>query len=90
MAAAIECSCKRCTIRGMMGPAILITLGLLFLLGETRGWGFSFGRTWPVVLIVSGAINLISALSSTEGHIGTGAPVAPAPQLQPPAQGPGH
>jgi hypothetical protein len=90
MAAGNRCSCRRCTIRGMMGPAILITLGLLFLLGETRGWGFSINRTYPVILIVIGAISLTAALSPTDGHVGNDAPVPPAPQVQPPAQGQGR
>jgi hypothetical protein len=90
MADAIRCACKRCTVRGLMGPAILITLGLLFLLGEMRGGAFSIGRTWPAILIVIGAISLTSALSPTDGHVGSGAPVAPTQQSQPPAQGQGQ
>ena len=29
-----RCTCGRCTIRGFMGPAIITTLGILFLLSE--------------------------------------------------------
>jgi hypothetical protein len=71
-----------------MGPAIVITLGLLFLLSEMRGGYFDFGNTWPVILLVIGAIQLVSALSSTEGHItGSIAPTAP-PTMPPPPQNP--
>ena len=73
-----------------MGPAILITLGLLFLLSEIRGGAFSFDRTFPVILIVIGAISLTAALSPTDGHVGSEPPVAAAPQVQPPAQGQGR
>ncbi len=90
MAAGNRCSCRRCTIRGMMGPAILITLGLLFLFGEMRGGAFSFDRTYPVLLIVIGAISLTAAVSPMDGHLGNDAPVAPAPQVPPPAQGQGQ
>ncbi len=41
----------------LMGPAILLTLGILFLIGEMNGPGF--GRTWPVLLLVIGLIKLL-------------------------------
>jgi len=50
-----------------MGPAILITIGVLFLIGQFYG-EFGFGRTWPVILLVIGAIKLIESTSSGEGH----------------------
>jgi hypothetical protein len=51
-----------------MGPAILITLGVLFLIGRWNG-DYDFGRTWPVLLLVMGAIKLAEALVSNEGHV---------------------
>jgi membrane-bound ClpP family serine protease len=51
-----------------MGPAILITLGVLFLVAEFSN-RFSFGDLWPILLIVIGVIKLIEATASTEGHI---------------------
>jgi hypothetical protein len=90
MAAGSKCSCRRCTIRGMMGPAILITLGLLFLLGETRNWGFSIFRTYPVILIVMGIVSLAGALSPTDGHVDEFPAAAPVQQVQPPAPGQGR
>ena len=53
----IRCTCRRCTIRGLMGPAILITVGLLFLLDQMRGGYFSFSNTFPVILIVIGVMS---------------------------------
>ncbi len=51
-----------------MGPVVLITLGLLFLVGQLN-WRYSFGDLWPVLLIVIGAVKVIESLASTEGHI---------------------
>jgi hypothetical protein len=78
----IRCSCRRCTIRSLMGPAIIITIGLLFLLSEMRGGDFDFSNTYPVILIVIGAISLAAALAPTDGHVSLS--VAPPP---PPASG---
>jgi hypothetical protein len=85
----IRCSCRRCTIRSLMGPAILITIGVLFLLGETRGGVFDFSNTYPVILIVIGAVSLAAALAPTDGHVSSQAvppPTAPGPT---PPQTPG-
>jgi hypothetical protein len=95
----VRCACRRCTIRGLMGPAIIITVGVLFLLDQMTGGNFSFGNTYPVILIVIGAISLAAAASSAEGHVsGTEPPPAPvaapsvptAPQNQMPGQGQGQ
>jgi hypothetical protein len=91
MSNSIRCGCQHCTIRSLMGPAILITIGLLFLLSELRGGYFDFGNTWPVILLVIGAISLASALAPTEGHIS--GPFSPAPpaapgSVPPPTQNP--
>ncbi|HUC54559.1 MAG TPA: DUF5668 domain-containing protein [Candidatus Cybelea sp.] len=95
----IRCTCRRCTIRGLMGPAIIITVGVLFLLDQMSGGNFSFGNTYPVILIVIGAISLAAAASSAEGHVSghvpPAAPAAPssAPTVPPnqiPGPGPGQ
>jgi hypothetical protein len=78
-----RCTCSRCTIRGLMGPAVITTLGILFLLSELQHGMLSFGRTFPIILIVIGAINLASAVAPMDGHIGTA--VAPVPPFAPPA-----
>jgi hypothetical protein len=51
-----------------MGPVILITVGVLFLIGQYSG-RYSFGELWPVILIVIGAIKLLEATASTVGHV---------------------
>ena len=76
-----------------MGPAIVIALGVLFLLHELRGGMFDFGNTWPVLLVVIGAIRLASAVAPMDGHISpvtAPSPVPPlpgAPPNPPPGQG---
>jgi len=72
-----------------MGPAILITLGVLFLLDQMRGGYLSFGNTFPVILIVIGIISLASTLAPAEGHIGGPVPPTP-PQPQDPFPGQGQ
>ena len=72
-----------------MGPAIIITIGVLFLLSEMRGGDFDFSNTYPVILIVIGAISLAAALAPTDGHVSPRAvppPTAPGPT---PPQAPG-
>jgi hypothetical protein len=70
MANNLRCTCARCTVRGLMGPVVLITLGVLFLAGKLN-WGLSFGQLWPALLIVIGLVKLAEAMASTEGHQGT-------------------
>ncbi|HEX4603492.1 MAG TPA: DUF5668 domain-containing protein [Candidatus Angelobacter sp.] len=63
-----------------MGAAILITLGVLFLM-ENYGV-VPFDRSFPVLLLVIGCMLLISRTGSTEGHIERGwsqGPAAPQP-----------
>jgi len=82
-----------------MGPATIITVGVLFLLDQMRGGDFSFGRTFPVILIVLGVISLAAALAPADGHISGAIPPAPpsapsslpnVPQNQMPSQGQGQ
>ena len=80
----IRCNCRRCTIRSLMGPAVIITVGVLFLLEQTRS-GFSFGQTWPVILVVIGIISLASAMAPMDGHITSATAVPPASAASPPA-----
>ncbi len=53
-----------------MGPAVLITLGLLFLAANYSDWGFE--RTWPVILIVIGLIKVVRYLIGDSGHVNPG------------------
>ena len=73
----IRCTCRRCTIRGLMGPAVITTVGILFLLSEFHGAGLPFWRTLPVIFIVIGAILLASSLAPMDGHIDPSAPQPP-------------
>lgn len=82
----VRCRCQSCTIRGLMGPAILITLGVLFLLHQVRGGHFDFGNTWPILLLVIGILLLASSVAPRDGHIESPANViAPLPPPAPPA-----
>jgi hypothetical protein len=78
-----------------MGAAVLITLGVLFLMESYNV--ISFDRSFPVLLLVIGCVLLVSRTGSTEGHIQPGwiqgsvaqpptsqpsAPTAPAPPPQ--------
>jgi Domain of unknown function (DUF5668) len=49
-----DCGSARHNTRRLMGPAILVTLGALFLLDQ-QGI-ISFDITWPVLLIVIGVL----------------------------------
>ena len=62
-----HCACAHCRIRGLMGPLILITVGILFLIGQYSR--YSFGDLWPVLLIVIGVILVLQSLASKQGHI---------------------
>lgn len=69
-----------------MGPAVLITVGVLFLLHEMRGDIFDFSNTYPFILIVIGAILLASSLAPMDGHVDS--TVAAPPAVPPAAPGP--
>lgn len=91
----IRCACQCCTINSLMGPVIITTIGILFLLSELRGDYLSFGNTWPVILVVIGLVKLASALAPRTGHMnGTSVPPAQpgATQAPPstPSQGQGQ
>jgi hypothetical protein len=74
-----------------MGPAILITLGVLFMLHEY--WVLRFHETFPVLLIVIGILLYLGRSASTEGHVEPPLPAAPLPPTPPPPSvtgGPSH
>ena len=63
--------------RGLVGPAVLITVGTIFL--ADRWWpGMSFHRLWPLILIVIGLVRLL------EMGVAQGDTVYPAPPQQNP------
>lgn len=61
------CPCIRCRCRVVMGPAILVTLGVLFLLNTLNV--YDFGATWPFLLIVIGIVKVLQTSGPTTGHI---------------------
>jgi hypothetical protein len=88
------CPCDRCRMRKIMGPAMLVTVGTLFLLESLNVAGFD--RTWPAILLVIGVVKLLQSNASMAGHIEPMAaipatvmppipPVAPPPTPPPPA-----
>ncbi len=79
-----NCYCERCKTRHITWPAVIVTLGVLFLLDNLHGPGFE--RTWPLILLVIGGVKLLQSNASDAGHIG-GPPVVP-PAITPPAPPP--
>jgi Domain of unknown function (DUF5668) len=69
MATRSACRCAHCRVRGLMGPIILITVGVLFLVGQYSR--YSFFDLWPVILIVMGVVLVAQSLVSREGHLGS-------------------
>lgn len=91
------CVCEQCRTRKLMGPAMLVTIGVLFLLDNVGR--LEFHRTWPAILLVIGVVKLVQSNSSSEGHIGplppgTGfppnTPPPAVPSAEPPSSGSGE
>ena len=53
--------------RLMLGPLLLIALGVLFLLNNLYPDVYRFSRMWPVVLIVIGLAKILEYLRRTSG-----------------------
>jgi hypothetical protein len=78
------CQCDRCRMRRITGPAIMLTIGVLFLLQTLDV--VDFDRTWPAILLVIGIVKLLQSNASTVGHTGFFPPrgvVTPPPQPPP-------
>jgi len=73
------CVCERCRTRRLMGPAILVTVGMMFLLHDNTDIGL--GKTWPAILLVIGVVKLVQSNASYAGHVG---PLPPGPVSYPP------
>ena len=43
----------------MLGPLLLIVIGVLFLLNNLYPGFLRFGKMWPVILIVIGVVKVI-------------------------------
>ncbi len=74
-----RCQCARCRSARLMGPAVVLTLGFLFLFESLGRVGF--GRTWPILLLVIGGVKLFQTSASTAGHL----KLPPPPSGVPPA-----
>jgi hypothetical protein len=61
------CSCPRCRAGRLFAPAMIITIGALFLLDQNSY--MELDRTWPVILLVAGLFSFLSRSASTEGHV---------------------
>lgn len=82
------CQCARCRTRWLMGPALVLTTGILFLLHSTGV--ADLDRTWPAWILVVGIIKLIQSSASSAGHVGPLPPGPPpgAPPVAPPPASP--
>lgn len=60
-----NCRCERCSRGPILGGAVLLTLGALFLLREFTHLGFQ----WPLLLIVMGVVMVWQHAASTQGHV---------------------
>jgi hypothetical protein len=65
--------------RRLTGPAIITTIGILFLLSELDV--ANFNRTWPIILLVIGATKLLHS------SVGPGASIPPGPGVGPTPDG---
>src|ERR1700685_1167646 len=74
-----RCQCGRCRTRWLMGPAMVLTTGVLFLLQSTDV--ADLGRAWPAWLLVVGIVKLMQSSASSQGHVG---PLPPGPASIPP------
>jgi len=83
------CNCGRCSTRYFMGPAMVLTTGLIFLLDTMHI--AEVDRTWPAWILVVGIVKLVQSSASSAGHIGPlpPAPPAVAPPSPPPSSNPG-
>lgn len=64
-----RCGCANCRVNGLMGPILLITVGMIFLV--TQYTRYSFLDFWPVILIVIGLVKIGQSVASSEGHTGS-------------------
>lgn len=62
----------RTVVRALRGPVLLMALGLLFVLDY---WGaYPVYKTWPILLIVFGAMKLMEKLPGADLEDGTQTP----------------
>lgn len=67
------CRCIRCRARGIMGPAILIVLGIMLLLDNVADEidlrQLNFHHTWPLLLIIIGLVKIFQSNAPTDDHV---------------------
>lgn len=63
----VHCTCAHCRVHSLMGPLMIVTLGVLFMIAQFSR--FSFGDLWPILLIVAGIILVAQHLASKQGHV---------------------
>ena len=82
------CPCAHCRTRGLMGPVMVLTTGVLFLLQTLRV--VDLDRTWPAWLLAVGIVKLVQSSASSEGHIERTypSPSMPAPEAPTPPSSP--
>ena len=81
-----SCPCIRCKMNDSMGPALMVTFGVMLLLDNITHF-IRFGTVIAVVLIVIGAVKLLQGSASTEGHIPPGSlPAGSVPPVPPPVR----
>jgi Domain of unknown function (DUF5668)/B-box zinc finger len=61
-----RCYCDRCRTRRLMGPAVLVTVGIVFLLDAFTH--ISASRTWPAIVLAIGIVKLLQSNASGSGH----------------------
>jgi hypothetical protein len=76
-----RCYCERCRTRGLMWPAVLVTVGFLSLLEDFTRFGWD--RTWPVLILVIGIVMLLRSNASWQGHVAVRNESAPPPPPPP-------
>jgi hypothetical protein len=64
-------------IRRLRGPAFLLLIGILALLHEWTGFGFS--RSWPLFLILAGVLALAERAALSQAALGTYDPITGQP-----------
>ena len=65
-----SCPCLRCKLKGSMGAAVLVTVGVIMLLRNlSYQWAYNSPHYWPLLLIVIGLMLFGQRTASTEGHI---------------------
>jgi len=73
-----RCYCEKCRMRRLTGPAVLFTVGIVFLL-DSMGV-LSAGKTWPAIILVIGIVKLLQNQASSAQHISYELPTNPPPQ----------